>query len=97
MWEKLTVKGSAVAKEDTACVTMILVKMSYSVTDKINMLLQRNDPVTRANSDKFACENLNVNVVCVQWLFRFQHYLHLSICVCVQLFCLQFVDVVCVQ
>ena len=50
---------------------MILVKMSYSVTDKINMLLQRNDPVTRANSDKFACENLNVNVVCVQWVFRF--------------------------
>ena len=45
--------------------------MSYSVTDKINMLLQRNDPVTRANSDKFACENLNVNVVCVQWVFRF--------------------------
>ena len=77
---------------------MILVKMSYSVTDKIKLLLlQYNDPVTSVNSDKFTCENLNVNVVCVLWVFKFQQYLHLFICVCVQLFCLQLVDVVSVQ
>jgi hypothetical protein len=67
-------------------VTMILVKMSHSVTDKIKLLLQHYKPMTIVNSDKFACENLNVNIVCVLWVIKFQQYLHLFFCVCVHLF-----------